>query len=328
MSAPGMAPRVAVLITYYNEGPLLAECIESIARQPGAPDEILVYDDASFVPAARFIPPDAGVTLIRGDVNHGPAHGRNTLVAATACDFVHFHDADDLFAPTWANEVRSALARQDVDVVFTDLMSMVDDRVVSPAVMQLGEGLRADPDLVRFGLRGALLLPSSTARRSLVLQVGGFRTRDVLAQSEDFEFHLRLAASARDRYAVIPRSLVIQRLRPGSHSSDERVVWDSASSAVRLLAAELPAKYRQDLSDAAARIASRLFEMDAIAEARVAARLARELGPPRFPNRPAAYRMFASVFGQSAAERVGRIYRQLLPDSVRRALAARVRTAG
>ena len=320
MSAPVTVPRLAVLITYFNEGPLLTECIESIARQPGAPDEILVYDDASSVPAAGFIPSGAGVTLIRGDRNQGPAHGRNTLVAATTCEFVHFQDADDLFAPTWAQEVRSALASRDVDVVLTDLMSVQDGRVVSPAVMQLGDGLRADPDLVRFGLRGALLLPSSTARRSLVMQVGGFRTREVLAQSEEFEFHLRLAGAAGDRYAVIPRSLVIQRLRTGSHSRDTRVVWDSASSAVRLLAAGLPPKYRQDLSDAAARIASRLFEIGAVPEARGAARLARELGRPRFPNRPAGYRMLASLFGQGAAEGIGRVYRRLVPDGVRRTM--------
>lgn len=320
MSASAAPPRIAVLITYFNEGPLLAECIESIARQPGAPDEILVYDDAATVPAADFIPSGADVRLVRGDRNQGPAHGRNTLVAATTCDFVHFHDADDLFAPTWAQEVRAALAAPDVDLVLTDLMSVQDGRVVSPAVMKLGDGLRADPDLVRFGLRGALLLPSSTARRALVMRVGGFRTRDVLAQSEDFEFHLRLAGAAGDRYAVIPRSLVIQRLRPGSHSSNERVVWDSASSAVRLLATELPRKYRQDLSDAAARIASRLFEIGAVPEGRRAARLARDLGRPRFPNRPAGYRMLASVFGQAAAEGIGRVYRRLLPDGVRRTL--------
>ena len=320
MSTPAVAARIAVLITYFNEGPLLAECIESIARQPRAPDEILVYDDASSVPAADFIPFGTGVSLIRGELNQGPAYGRNALVAATTCDFVHFHDADDLFAPTWAQEVRSELARRDVDIVFTDLMSVQDGHIVSPAVMNLGERLRADPDLVRFGLRGALLLPSSTARRSLVMQVGGFRPRDMLAQSEDFEFHLRLAAAAGDRYAVIPRSLVIQRLREGSHSSNERVVWESASSAVGLLAAELPATYRQDLSDAAARIASRLFEIGAVSEGRRSASLALQLGKPRFPNRPAGYRMLASIFGQRAAEGIGRAYRRLLPDRVRRTL--------
>ena len=88
------------------------------------------------------------------------------------------------------------------------------------------------------------------------------------------------------------------------------------------LSAELPARYRQDLSDASARIASRLFEIGAIAEGRKTAALARELGRPRFPNRPLGYRIVAAVFGQDAAEGIGRAYRRLLPRRIRRSLNA------
>jgi GT2 family glycosyltransferase len=317
MSGVSSPRTIAVLITYHNEGPLLRECIESVARQPSGPDEILVYDDASADPADRFVPHDAGVRIIRGAVNRGPAYGRNALIGATTCEFVHFHDADDLFAPTWARRVREALAGKEVDVVFTDLISVQDGATASASVMDLAEGLRADPDLVRFGLRGALLLPSSTSRRSLVMAIGGFRTREILPQSEDFDFHIRLAAAAGDRYAVVPESLVIQRLRSGSHSSDRRSVWTSAIAAIRLLADELPHRYRQDLSDAAARFASRLFALGEVADGRAAARFARDLGRPRFANRPAAYRLIARVLGQSAAERVGRAYRRLRPAPLR-----------
>ena len=322
MTGSAAAPRIAVLITYYNEGKLLSECIDSVARQAGAPDELLVYDDASGDPAERYIPPGTRVRIIRGESNLGPAHGRNTLLRSTTCEFVHFHDADDLFAPEWARKVRERVARNDVDIVLTDVTSVRDGVVASASVMNLAEGLRADPDLVRFGLRGALLLPSSTSRRSLALSIGGFRTREILRQSEDFDFHLRLAAAAGNRYVVIPESLVIQRLRSGSHSSDTRAVWVSAAESLRSLGTELPARYRQDLSDASARIASRLFEIGASIEARATAAHARKLGRPRFPNRPFAYRVAAAVLGQAAAEGIGRAYRRVLPDRFRRSLDA------
>src|SRR5687768_17577989 len=179
-------PRIAVLITYYNEGPLLTECLESLWLQADRPDEILVYDDASTLRADQFVPQDIPVHLIRGEVNRGPAHGRNTLLHATSCDFVHFHDADDLFATGWVKAVRLAVAEGDIDVALTDITAMRGDAISSGHVMNLVAGLSSDPDLVRFGLRGALLLPSSTSRRSVVLAIGGFRTREILPQSEDF----------------------------------------------------------------------------------------------------------------------------------------------
>lgn len=317
---PGDRPRIAVLITYFNEGELLTECIESVVRQAEAPDEVLVYDDASSIPPGPFVPQDVPVTIIRGATNRGPGHGRNVLVESTTCEFVHFHDADDLVDPNWARSIRAALVRNDVDLVLTDLTSIRDGKVASREVMGLVDGLRADDDLVRFALRGALLLPSSTSRRTIVKQIGGFRTRSQLQQSEDFEFHVRLAAAVGDRYTVIPEPLIIQRLRTQSHSSNKREVWASAVTAVRHLSTELPPVYRQDLSDAAARVASRLFQMGHWQDAQESVRLSRKLGRPRFRHQSVGYRIIAGAFGQRAAERVSRAYRRVLPSALRRAL--------
>ena len=313
-------PSMAVLITYHNEGPLLTECLESIARQTEAPDEILIYDDASTLGPAEFVPPGVAVRIIRGSANAGPGHGRNVLVEATSCQLVHFHDADDLFTPTWSSAVRAAFRRPDVDLVITEIKSTRGSEVVSESVLRIRDELGADPDLIRFCLRGALLLPSTTVRRALVRQVGGFLTREVLAQSEDFDFHVRVVAAVGSRYHVIPDPLIIIRLRESSHSSDQRAVWASAAESVRLLAATLSKEYHQDLSDAAARFASRLFRMGHPSDGRVAARIARSLGTPRFNNELLGYRLIAKVLGQELAERAARQYRRLLPVALRQAL--------
>src|SRR5687767_10030401 len=87
---PSGGPAISVLITYFNEGPLLRECIESVGSQLAGSDEILVYDDASSARPDEFLPLDIPVTLIRGDRNAGPAHGRNVLLRAASSEFVHF----------------------------------------------------------------------------------------------------------------------------------------------------------------------------------------------------------------------------------------------
>jgi glycosyltransferase involved in cell wall biosynthesis len=313
-------PRLAVLITYYNEGPLLRECIESVADQPGAPDEILVYDDASSNPAERWIPRGAPVRILRGERNAGQGHGRNDLLLAASADYVHCHDADDLFAPEWAQAVREAIGAADVDVVLTEIRAIdaADGRTITESVLGLHR-LYDDPDLVRFGLRGSLLVPSTTYRVALARRLGGYLTRDVLTQSEDFHFHVRLAAAA-ETYTFLTEPLITQRIRAGSSSSDRRACWTSAAAAVEMLSRELPRSYEQDLSDASARIAAQLYQLRVWDDADAASRQARKLGRPNFHDRPLHYRLLARALGQPVAERAGRVYRRLLPPAMRRVL--------
>lgn len=307
--------RLAVLVTYYNEGPLLRECLESLLAQEGAPDEVIVYDDASTQRPDAFIPAGSGVRVVRADQNAGPAAGRNRLLREATSDYVHFQDADDLFHREWCREVRGAIADGQPDIVLTEIMSVRDGATVSAEVLGLRE-LAGGGDLVRFGLRGSLLVPSTTFRRTLGLEVGGFRPRDVLAQSEDFDFHIRLAAAAR-RFVVIDRPLIIQRLRSGSHSADMESCWTSAVRATELLAGTLPERYRTDVADAAARFGSELYAMGSHAHARKAFAVARRIGPARFRHRPRHYRFVARLLGAGVAEWLATAYRGAVPAFLR-----------
>ena len=301
--------RLAVLITYYNEGVLLQECLQSLLSQEGAPDEVLVYDDASMNRADSYVPTGSRVRVVRGTRNQGVGVGRNVLLRETECDYVHFMDADDLFHRDWCRQVRSAIAGTQPDIVLTEVMSIREGKTVSERVLGI-DALEGGGDLVRFGLRGSLLAPSTTFRRTLALEIGGFRPREVLSHSEDFDFHIRLAAAAQS-FIVIPRALIIQRIRSGSLSADMESCWTSAVKAIELLAKSLPPQYRVDAADAAARFGSELYAIGSHSHARRAFRLARGLGPSRFLHRRRAYRMLASVVGPYATEWLAMTARQI-----------------
>jgi glycosyltransferase involved in cell wall biosynthesis len=305
-------PTISVLITYYNERELLHACLESLAQQSDPPDEVLIYDDASDAPAVEYIPTGMAARVVRGAANRGPAFGRNALLEQSRCDYVHFHDADDLFAPRWCSIVRQTLTASP-DVVFTEVQSFDTDGVVTERVLGL-ERLVQGEDLVRFCIRGAMLTPSGTYRRDLVQAIGGYRTD--LAQSEDWEFHIRLAAR-RPRYVALSSNLVLQRLRPDGRHQRSVEVWTSCVAAVRTLADQLPAEYRHDLADAAARAGSTLFKLNARAEASAAFALAERLGPPRFSGRGPVYRLLAHVVGLERAEEIASTYRRAVPEPVR-----------
>lgn len=319
-----MTASLAVLITYYDEELLIKECLDSLLDQPNHPDEILIFDDNSLLPARNYIPSSYPVKILRGKTNQGPGFGRNVLLHNSQSDYIHFQDADDLFHPDWCKEVRRAVTNTNADIILTDITSIQEDKVISKTVMDI-ERLTTIGDLVKFGLMGSILVPSTTFRRSIALRIGGYRTREILPQSEDFDFHIRLAATGAS-YTAISTPLIFQRLRSGSHSQNQTLCWTSALESVRLLAQELPVTYHSDLAEASSRIGSTLFSLQAYADAKRAFQLAQQLGTPYFQHRHSLYRTIANVLGQEFTEWLGFAYRKVLPTSLRRAIGLHLRT--
>lgn len=309
--------QLGVLITYHNEGPLLRECIESLTAGDRGPNEIIVYDDASECRPEEFIPRGAKVRIIRSDKNLGPAAGRNFLLNSSHSSFIHFHDADDLFHPDWAGRVRDALESSSVDVVFTEIACRQSGAVLSNQVLGLAKLINGG-DLVRFCIKGVMLVPSGTYRRSVVERIDGYRTN--LWQSEDFDFHIRLAISGVS-YTIIRDPLVTIRIRPESRSSNHIEVWCSAAQAIAQLADEVPLQYKPDLAEAAVRAGSVLFKLGAYTEARKAFHLAKEIGPPLYSQQRRLYRAVARTIGPENTERLGHLYRRWFPENLRRRLA-------
>lgn len=308
---------LGVLITYHNERELLRECLESLLNQSEKPDEVLVYDDASDYPAEDYVPAGFPVRIIRGDVNRGPSYGRNVLLHASRSDYMHFHDADDLFHPDWARRIRQAIAETGVDVVFTEVSSLDEEgRLLCERVLGL-ERLCTDGDLVRFCIQGAMLAPAGTYRREIILAIGGYR--EELWQTEDYEFHIRLAVSG-VQYMNILDPLISIRVRSAGRSQKQEEVWASALEALKIAARELSQKYHQDLSEAAASVGSKLFQLGMHKQAREAFDFAFRLGRPTFSGKPWTYRIIARLVGPYITEQIGQHYRCVIPEQLRRLL--------
>ena len=230
-----MKPSLGVLITYYNERDLLQDCLDSLMAGRDQPDEVLIYDDASQIPPEDYIPKGLNVRVIHGEVNGGPARGRNRLLSCSRSEYIHFHDADDLFHPNWVAQVRSRIEKTRAEAVFTEISSYRDGRRVCERVLKLSE-LSQGKDLIRFCLDGALLAPVPSGglyQKDKILSIGGYR--ESLWQSEDFDFHIRLANSGL-RYEIIDEPLIHIRLRPAGRSQDQKAVWTSTLQSLEGLA--------------------------------------------------------------------------------------------
>ncbi len=247
----------------------------------------------------------------------GPARGATCSYERPGPTTSHFHDSDDLFHPNWSFQVRKQLADGTVDAVFTEVDFFGADRTVTNERVLGLASLEHGKELTRFCVNGSLLTPSGTYKRSVISRIGGYREN--LWQSEDFDFHVRLAASG-IVYRLIDEPLVLCRSHASNRSRDHREVGTCGVQAIELLARELPIQYRPDLADRAAAIGASLFRLGAREEARAAFNLALEIGPPQLIGQRKSYRALGRVFGLEFAERTGALYRRVFPESMRRTL--------
>jgi GT2 family glycosyltransferase len=314
------APTLAVGITYHNEAELLTECLNSLLNQPGAPDEVWIYDDASSKPAADYLPPHAQVHIVRGEQNRGPAFGRNQLARLVNSDYLHFHDSDDLFTPVWCARVRERMAH-GADVIFSEIDSFTPEGRVYRSVIEWPAAASGDA-LLRHCIRGAVLPAASTYRTSLIQALGGFRTD--LRQSEDYEFNVRAANACllAGTVVLIPEAITLLRRRTDSHSrlsaSETRVgrrekpeVSRSGLIALEELWPQLPDRFHADVAYKATGLGRVLCREGLWAEARRAFRLAKAAGGLTYESGHGTRKALARIIGPIATEWLANQLRRL-----------------
>ncbi len=296
-------PVLTISITYHNERELLSNCLNSILPQVDSSVEILIYDDASEAPAKDYTPEHANVRVIRGEKNIGPARGRNTLLAEAKGEYIHFHDSDDWFSPNWFESVKPHFGHQDA--IFTEVTSYRDNKLYLEKVMEVSH-LKQNKDLLKFAIESFMLVPCGTYKKTLLNKLHGYR--EELWQSEDWDFHVRLALH-NPSFIVIDSPLVFISVRQNSRSQNVVETATDTLKAINLLESQVPETHHRYLSDKAAQMGSKLFTAGKTKEARFAFEVSRNLGPSTFFWQRSSYQIIAKLLGQEYAEKAGSYFR-------------------
>jgi glycosyltransferase involved in cell wall biosynthesis len=270
----GTTQRVAVLITYYNERFMLRGCLQSLYSQNVPVDEVLIYDDCSLYPAVDYLVAGRPVRVIRATQNKGPSTGRNRLLEECSSEYVHFHDADDLFRPNWCESVRSCVSVHNPDVILSDV-SLCQDGIVSSERFYEFATCPDVRDLLRLAIRLTLVPSSGTYRRDAVYRAGRYDGRRLYG--EDYAFHLRLALSGA-RHSIIREPLVLQCVH-GTNRSLERIkYWAAGVDILTRMLPVIPTEYHPDVAHAAEVFGSALYRLGHGREARRAYGLYKQAG--------------------------------------------------
>ena len=214
-----MSPRISVLTTVFDpEQEHLAACLRSVARQEFTDwEHILVNDDSTkpwvieVLRAAEAA--DPRVRVVDRSENGGIVAASNDALAAATGEWVALLDHDDELDPM-ALGAMSAACTDEIDVAYSDHdLLRADGRYSSPSYKPdfSPERLRSQNYITHFLM----------ARRSLALEVGGFRPGFDGAQDHDLV--LRLTERARG-VAHVPLVLYHWRESPNSvtFSSDNK----------------------------------------------------------------------------------------------------------
>jgi glycosyltransferase involved in cell wall biosynthesis len=234
----------SIVMPAYNSEATIDVAIESALRQTRSNFELIVVDDGStdntVARVERHL--DAGRIKLITQPNLGASAARNAAIAESVGEYVTLLDSDDVWLPRYLEVMEETLhANPQAAVAFTDAWVLNDDiKKIARRTAMSAWSPSTDPSEPAAFLRallehGNFVYASATVRRSVLVDVGGFR--EALPASVDYELWLRIAASGH-RFIRCPEILAVYRLRAGQITSNPARMERALSEVLRIVAEE------------------------------------------------------------------------------------------
>ena len=201
-------PLATIVIAAYNAEPFLGKAIASALAQDYVPLEVVVVDDGSTDGTSDVARSFPDVRYVAQE-NKGPSAARNRGLEEASGEFVAFLDADDEALPAKMTlQVGYLLDHPDVGCT-------LGRQEVSFEGGGAPEWMGNDPV---YGDFAGIPLMSLVARRSTLLELGGFDPALRVAEDRDLLVRMRERGI---RIEVVPE-VVLRRLFHGENLSFER----------------------------------------------------------------------------------------------------------
>jgi hypothetical protein len=196
-------PRVSVIVPLFNKAPTIARALESVGRQTFSDLELIVVDDGSTDEGSDVVRALGGekLELIQQE-NSGPGAARNRGASRARGEILAFLDADD----TWdASYLEKAVSTLDENPDISWAVAGYFDSLTGKSSEALWQGRGLKPGGIRLtedtpaplvlNLLRFILTPSTTIRRSVFQEVGGFYEGSSALFGEDTFLWLKLLFS-------------------------------------------------------------------------------------------------------------------------------------
>jgi len=268
-------PRVAVVLTCYNEGRTIGAAVQSVLKQSRADliDKIVIADDGSnpdTISVLREIEHwDSRILVQYGPGGAGLSAQRNSGIESTTAPYVAILDGDDYWAAKKLELQLAALeADPDVGLVYSGYYTFAWDDSGTAARARVRD-ITGRSDLTRaYFLNDPPIIPSTTLiRRSAFSACGGFDPG--IRVFEDTDFYLRLSRVC--RFALVDMPLLYKRSNSTGITGSRKDLLAHHALVALKAAAEEPRLLRlvpRRLAERARKLGNHRFLAGDIAEAR------------------------------------------------------------
>lgn len=204
---------VSIIVPVYNVAGEIRNCIKSVQQQTYQHWELLVVNDGSTDDGATIVEnlvrEDSRIRLIEQQ-NGGVSKARNTGLGAASGVYITFLDGDDMWEPTFLEELISAKGKYNVDMVYCGYSHLYTGGLKRGFSYPYSNG-NILMDVINKKTQihiGAILVD-----RSLITQRNLSFTEGCLV-AQDQEFIKKLVYWA--KVQAVPKELMIYRIRSGS----------------------------------------------------------------------------------------------------------------
>lgn len=221
------APTVSVVIPTHDRLQYLREAVDSVGAQTREDWELLVVDDGSSDGTVAYLEGlgEDRLRVLERTHTGNVAALRNVGIREARGEWVAFLDSDDRWRPRKLERQLEALEADPAAhwsytraVVIDAAGAEVEDEWLGPAPATSGDVLEG---LLRHEAR--IVMPAVMARRSLLMELGGFD--ETLSFCEDYDLWLRLAR--RSSVRGVDQRLCEVRRHPANMTGDQPEVFEA-----------------------------------------------------------------------------------------------------
>ena len=219
---------VSIIIPSYNQGPYLAEALESVLAQTYTNWECIIVDDGSHDNTAEvaksYCEKDARIKYLYQE-NSGVSAARNNGVAHSKGEYILPLDGDDKIAPEFLElTLREIIKDRNIRVVYTDVQYF-DAR---------NDVYKLPPFSIEQLLGMNVMCVTSLFRREDYEKAGGFNI-NMKEGFEDWDFFVSMFQDGIGTAVKIPKVLFYYRRKPVSRNNSasqakidfRRRIWEN-----------------------------------------------------------------------------------------------------
>jgi len=182
-------PKISLLVPCYNAEKYINDFINHLTDSSLKFDEVIFYNDGSKDNTLQILK-KSGYDFLTSITNNGPGFARNRLVEATTCEYVHFHDIDDLIDPAYLIEIRKALS-SDYDVIFCDA-DWIDATTGDAIIRWRYKNDQFKKEGASYLLKTPIGGINGAYRKKNLLELGGFDESLKIWEDADLNFRFAL----------------------------------------------------------------------------------------------------------------------------------------